>query len=305
MALAPLWLHIAPGRPGARLLRFSARIASVALACPWICACAAIAVGTPSAAQFTDDSGTTTALFDASVDASSCFPGSVATFVPLPYHSASAPENVCVPVGLVHDPIALFYDDCFGPHASKEACQDLSATPAFAACARCIETPTSADTYGPLVVDPAALVAANVSGCIELADPFGLPCAKAVQAQGECDVAACEANCPVFDSASLGQYQACAAQARQGGCLAFATAGVCGDAGAAKACSWPTFKDFYDHVVPLFCASPPPVLFAVADAATEDGGPLYDASDGALETGVDASSDAGFEATAPRDARTE
>lgn len=273
MALASLWLY-----------------PSVCL----VAGCAAVATSPGSEPQWRgpDAALPPNSTADAQVDASSCVPGNLSTFVPSVYHPAVAPQDACRPVGLVHDPISLFYDDCFGPHASKEACADLAQTPALAACTRCIETPLGADSYGPLVVDKGALVAANVAGCIELTQPHALSCAKAVQAQAECEMAACEANCYVSDPVSLGQYQACASQARDVGCQAFATASVCGDAGQVDACSWPSFKDFYDHVVPLFCASPPPIAdmdaAAASDAVVVDSGSPLDAAPDASHDAADA-----------------
>ena len=77
------------------------------------------------------------------------------------------------------------------------------------ACAACILTPASASRLGP-IVELGGLATANVAGCIELADPGGLMCAKALQAFAGCQLAACQANCPVSDPTTRSAYDNCA-----------------------------------------------------------------------------------------------
>ncbi len=254
------------------------------------------------------DAGLPDGFGDASLlDAASCRPGDLSTFAPS-YHPAVHPQSVCraevvQPDAIVaSDPIQLFYDDCFGPHRSSFACTSFAAeSPAFGACARCIETSTAAATYGPLVVDPVTgFVRPNVGGCIEITDPLALPCAKEVQVQDACYAAACSANCPVTDDASLAAYDACAAQAASGACAAFTMlAQSCVDAQASSAvapCLSMTFRDFYDTVVPLFCAAtattnPPEDAAAASDATTDA---ALDAAQGPdASRGGDAAVDAG------------
>jgi hypothetical protein len=112
-----------------------------------------------------------------------------------------------------------------------------------------------------------------VAGCIELSDPGALSCAKSVQALSECELAACAANCPVSDPASLDAYDLCAAHADHTGCATYySVAASCtsavAEAGtyAAPSCLETDFRRFYDYVVPLFCGAPP------ADAGLADTG---------------------------------
>jgi hypothetical protein len=232
-----------------------------------------------------------------SLDASSCHPGDVEAFV-ASYHPAVPPQAVCLPqivqpnALIAGDPITLFYDACFGPHKSPFACGSFAGTsPAYAACAACIETSASASSYGPLVVDPAdGFVRANVGGCIELTDPLALSCAKAAQAQQACQAAACAVNCPVTDDTSLDAYNACADQAAAGGCETFTAAASCVDAEAVDlaACSSTSFQDFYFAVVPMFCGVLPVDAAAPADASggsSIDGATRDDAEDG-VDTGA-------------------
>jgi hypothetical protein len=170
-------------------------------------------------------------------------------------------------------------------------------------------TPETADHYGP-VIDHMGFVTANVAGCIELTDyPSGLACAKSVQAANGCELAACEANCPVHDMASRAGYDACAKQAAQVGCQyydAMATR-YCNaerDAGQAAICLFPMFQEFYNAVVPLFCG-PPPVR-ADAGLSLDAGGDAsgWDVATDGSQPSADGSGDAlpGAEADAPVDA---
>lgn len=158
-------------------------------------------------------------------DASSCHPGSVVTFVPNGYRAADVRTGACTDAQ-----ISAYFDACFGSHSSSAACsafgRDASAD---ATCAACILTSDSGSRYGPLVAS-GALVRANVAGCIELTEPRLLSCAKTVQAESACELAACQANCPVADDdpSSRLAYEGCAAVADTAGCSAYVTAPQCG-----------------------------------------------------------------------------
>jgi hypothetical protein len=200
-------------------------------------------------------------------DASSCHPGSVETFVPKSYRAAAVRADACTDAQ-----IRAYFDACFGSLSSAATCsafgQDASAD---ATCGACIRTSDSASRYGPLV-GSGSLVRANVAGCIELTEPSLLSCAKAVQAESACELAACEANCPVTgdDPSSQFAFDACAAVADTAGCSAYVTAPQCNAAGveggvAASGCLRTgadagdgvevAFREFYDYAVPLFCGA--------------------------------------------------
>jgi hypothetical protein len=192
-------------------------------------------------------------------DASSCRPGEVATYQPS-YHPASgAYQGLCG-----DDLIKQYYDDCLGPNASTDSCADFKADKTSGPCAACIVTPDSATKYGP-IIDHGSFVTANVAGCLELAagalDADGgsanlLACARAVQSQAGCELAACEANCDVHDTASLDAYGTCASAADTQGCETYASAATCAETDAGQEAQCLTgFQDFYDEVVPEFCGS--------------------------------------------------
>jgi hypothetical protein len=200
-------------------------------------------------------------------DASACQPGDLSTWQAGKYHAAAAPTDACSLAA-----VAAFYEACLGSSSSAGGCAAFKA--AYPDCYGCILTPDTADRYGPLV-QHGSFATTNVAGCIELSaesastpDPSLVACAQAVQALDGCELAACEANCPVNDPASLASYEACATAADQGGCQTYSSAASCEDAlrdGGADAdagalfeqCFLPSFKDFYDHVVPRFCSASP------------------------------------------------
>lgn len=225
-------------------------------------------------------------------DASACRPGDVETYRPLAYRPATgAHKGVCTQIQ-----ISLFYRDCLGPQGTSTECSAFMSDKVTGACAACIITQDTADHYGP-VIDHGGFVTPNVAGCIELTGSY--PCAKSVQALSGCELAACEANCPVHDMASRAAYDACAAQADHGGCQYYAMAAQCTgllqDAGQTSSCLLPVFQDFYNAVVPLFCGSPPqrPDAGLTFDAGGDSGTSDAWADDSASP--ADASNDAPFD----------
>jgi hypothetical protein len=223
----------------------------------------------------------------------SCYPGNVETFSPAAYRAAtSAGQGACVPVDGV-DPIQVYYDDCFGPTGSRAACDAFGQiSPANAACMACIVTAGTAAAYGPLVLTD-GFVQTNVAGCLELEAPLDLACAQAQQALSDCELAACSANCPVVDQASLVVYEKCAEQADATGCQAYYAAAAClraqadagVDGGPESVCLAPSFEAFYQAVVPLFCGQTSADA-GLVEASAGDAGP----SDAEGEVRIDAGS---------------
>jgi hypothetical protein len=150
-----------------------------------------------------------------------------------------------------------YYDACFG--AGKDASKCSKFPDMYPRCAACILTADKDKLYGPLV-SSGGFVQVNIAGCIEVSDPDGSLCARAVQALSDCELAACKANCPVTDSLSLTAYDLCASLADTTGCAAYQSAASCVgaelDGGLPAACKAASFKDFYDAIVPLFCGPP-------------------------------------------------
>ncbi len=223
-------------------------------------------------------------------DGGLCLPGDVSTFHPL-YHPTSVRPGACGPTATQPDPVGAFYDACFGAGRSDQACRAFQAQNPD--CAACIVSPESASSYGP-IIDHGGFVTANVAGCIEVTvdtlgpvDASGTTpgaCARAVEALDECQLAACEANCPVSasDRASLQTYEGCAAAVAATSCGPFNRAASClepdSGAGVPVLCATTDFATFYAQVVPLFC-----LPRAGGDAGTGAG---PDAASGAPDAGV-------------------
>ena len=192
------------------------------------------------------------------------------------YQPAAEPSVACLGAdgGTIWD---AYFDACLAPGTTKEACASFTATPANAACAACVLTSYTSNPLGP-IIDYGEFVGPNVAGCIELEAPRDLAGAKAVQALTGCEIAACQANCPVSNEASLMAREACALAADDAGCHSFQASEA--DAGLPEPCTSTAFKDFYDSVVPLFCAQVPVDASAASDASFTDSAlpPASDAS---------------------------
>jgi hypothetical protein len=206
--------------------------------------------------------GSSGAMTDFWWDASACAPGDVQTFRPGDYVPASPPRNACTAAE-----VAAFYELCLGPKVDMSACIQWEGL--HAECFRCVLTPSSDATYGP-IIDYTHFVEANVAGCVEL-ESQGVSCARSVQALASCQLAACAVNCPVRDATSLEAFQGCTTQAEATGCSTYAQAASCfssqSDAAPLSVCAVTDFYQFYMAVVPLFCS-------ASADAGAATPGPL-------------------------------
>ncbi len=195
---------------------------------------------------------------------SACAPGDVQIFQPGAYVPASEPMSVCGA-----DTVQALYDDCLGPNKDATACSSFQAQ--YKACYDCVLTPNSASSYGPIVLYR-GFVEPNVAGCAQLVSHGVLACARPVQALAECQLAACEVNCPVSDALSLSAFASCAAQARTGGCQAYDAEASClaVDFGPLSVCDPSDFASFYAAVVPLFCAAGDALApLPLRDAASE------------------------------------
>jgi hypothetical protein len=208
-------------------------------------------------ARVSSGSGQTSTVPPSDQDASGCRPGYVDTFQSSPetYHPATAAWQ-----GVCHDmDFQNFFDACLGVNASANDCAAFKANPTHRTCTACIETPSTDSHYGPLV-SFGAFVMPNVAGCIELTDPTGLACAKAIQTASLCERAACGANCPVSGGDSLVSYDTCTKEADQGACQSYAAEatscwGIEADGGLSSVCVTDNFSEYYYSVVPLFCGA--------------------------------------------------
>jgi hypothetical protein len=285
-------------------LAWISMVAAVAAA-PWGCASVAgsnggIAIGDASAQPWHDGG---VILFDAAA----CQPGDVLPFAPTAYVHAAAPSDACQ-VTASGNPADAIFDGCFGASATPAGC--AYAVKNNDPCWRCIDTTVSgAAAYGPVLADGTGIVRLNVAGCIELSDPSAIACAKALEAKAECDVDACEANCPVIRyspaaGTQLTAYEACTAVAELGGCQNFAAAAAtacqgvdagprgCSPAGIPVQAGDGAFEPLYRTAVALFCQVPPALDASMVDASTFPDGFAQDASS-AVDASIDDAGDGG------------
>jgi len=163
---------------------------------------------------------------DASVHLA-CPPSALGAWQPTTYHHA----NVALPNACTAALIADFYSSCLGPGASSTTCDPSWGSgedTAHQDCQTCLVTPSTAESWGPLV-EYGSTVSLNVAGCVELLDPGapGVSCATAVQQADECEHQACDATCPVTDDTSFANWRACVAASATGACATYTGAAGC------------------------------------------------------------------------------
>ena len=188
--------------------------------------------------------------------ASSCHPGSAQFY--MPEAGSYRPATGLYQGKCSSEEIKSFYDACLGSNRTKMDCDAVVMDAGVADCVACIITPDTAPKYGP-IVQHGSVAEENLAGCIELLDPANYKCCQAVQQSVNCDVAVCSANCPVTDQVSFNAYTDCVSQADQTVCSTYSTKAQCANAevdGGASECLAGSFQEFYDNIVPLFCASP-------------------------------------------------
>jgi hypothetical protein len=150
----------------------------------------------------------------------SCTPGSIASFTPAynlpvgPYTGACSPPQLEKAVSL-----------CFGSMAqSGKNCDGWVNDTDNSGCVACALGPLTASTWSPILyADDGAELFLNVGGCVALADPSQLTCAEAFEYVTECEIAACQAACPIPTSTNR-TLQSCvqAADGDAGVCASYA-----------------------------------------------------------------------------------
>ncbi len=196
-----------------------------------------------------------------------CPPAPLDEWAPPAYHHAQPRQPAACSTLLIND----FYQSCLGPTSSNDSCQQTwgaGADTAHQTCEECLVTPSSATAWGPLVSyapgggdggSAGGTVSVNVAGCVELLDPTQLSCATSAQQADECEHQACDTTCPVSDSATFQNWQACIAASAACECNTYDQAAACvnaEDAGPAAACvDGQTFSDQFLAVATVFCGT--------------------------------------------------
>lgn len=183
-------------------------------------------------------------------------PGDVSTFVPTWRPPTGANQGQCSPA-LIDE----YYQNCLSV-GGMQACDAFGpgADQAHLACGNCISSNFGDSTWGPLV-HSANVLETNGAGCIALLDPSALDCAKAVQANDECEHAACDPVCGATNAVAFDEWDQCGAAANTCGCSSWFAASNCvkaiaADGGPAAQCLvGQTFQDFFSVVAAVFCGN--------------------------------------------------
>lgn len=183
-------------------------------------------------------------------------PADVSAFVPTWRPPTGAHQGLCTPA-LIDE----YYQDCLSL-GEAQACDAFQpgANPAHLACGNCITSNFTDPTWGPLVRS-ANVLETNGSGCIALLDPSAIECARAVQANDECDHAACDGVCGAAGAAPFDEWDQCGGAANACGCSSWFAASNCiqavvGDGGPASQCLvGQTFEDFFSVTAQIFCGN--------------------------------------------------
>jgi hypothetical protein len=126
------------------------------------------------------------------------------------------------------------------------------------ACGRCLRSQFGDARWGPLILSPGE-IETNVAGCIALLDPSAIECARTLEAQTECQHAACEPVCSASSDLGFEQRVQCFSAANECSCKSWFLAADCAkpiatSAGPAAQCLVAqTFEDSYDFVAQVFC----------------------------------------------------
>lgn len=234
-----------------------------------------------------DSGGTTTTEGGTTKDsgpAVTCAPGDVAGFT-AKWKAPRAHKDACSQVQ-----IDTYLTACLGSTSSAAKCAPFQMG-AGKVCGDCISSKDTDATLGALI-SHGGYVVVNVAGCVALADNdlTGARCAGKLLARDQCAAAACAANCPVTDDASLTELGACTdvADGAGGGCETHATAAVSCAAGlneaggaAATCLGNADFESSYGVTVPIFCLNKGTAVDSGTDSGTTpDAGGAADAADG-------------------------
>jgi hypothetical protein len=149
-----------------------------------------------------------------------CHPRSVTSFSPTWVPPLGSHVGACDA-----QQIATYFDQCFGSDGSPASCSAFVSSPANAGCVSCLDTPSTATSYGALI-DNGVVVYVNVGGCVSLVEPCNLACAQAFEAVPQCSTAACD---PTLYCSATSDYSVCEQASQNGTCACdgFVASGDC------------------------------------------------------------------------------
>jgi hypothetical protein len=183
-----------------------------------------------------------------------CVPGDVSTFAPTWRPPTAAHQNTCTPTQIA-DAVTALTSGGFSTFAAQNA-----------ACAACVVTDSEAAMLGPIVqFKTLGFFDGNRDGCVAVLtnDATASSCGAKVQAQGQCGLAACGANCPVKSNADFVKLNTCINAAHAGACITYAQAAQCTGTAMTDASTGLTscflanqgVATWFTDLVTLFCGS--------------------------------------------------
>jgi hypothetical protein len=192
----------------------------------------------PDASDASDDA-------DGSDAVPTCGPDDAVSFTPRWNPPAGPHEGACTAAQL-----AGLVAACFAAFATVDNCTAWEEEPSNLGCLGCWAGPITASRWAPYLYanNPGETDYLNVAGCVALADPTAVPCAKELASALECELALCLPSCPVPNAASPEEVATaenalgrCYDKVDDGRCRAFAAsasacAGPLEDAGPASFC---------------------------------------------------------------------
>jgi hypothetical protein len=151
-------------------------------------------------------------------DGGSCSPGSLASFMPV-YNLPVGPYLGACSTKQLSDAVA----DCWAPSASASKCSAWVDDKDNAGCLGCWAGPVTSSTWAPMLYaeNGGQEFIVDYGGCIQLADPSQLACARYVEYATECEIAACLAACPIPASGTTTAIDNCSQEAASGGCASY------------------------------------------------------------------------------------
>ena len=178
-----------------------------------------------------------------------CAPVSVAGYTPATTMTPpSAPTQSCALADL-----EAFYDACIAQGLVSPDC--LAFESDGGACAKCILSPESASSWGPVVVRN-SIPTLNVAGCMALVQQDASPtsCAKRASDEQGCEQLACDSVCPFTVDAGELAYQQCTELAAATECRSYVDAECnAADAGVQVCVPSSLDKTTFAAMASLFC----------------------------------------------------
>jgi hypothetical protein len=154
-----------------------------------------------------------------------CSPLSLTKFEPYYAVPVGPHEGACTDKQLTD-----VVDDCFAPSATMLACDTWVNATENAECLGCWSGPETNPTWTPIIYanNGGQEILIDVGGCIALADPSQIMCAKAIEYVMQCEIEACLPVCKIPADNDLTALGKCSGEADKTVCAGYvAAASLC------------------------------------------------------------------------------